>query len=104
MDDPEFPADPESPESSATPQVIAKPTERFSSRVEAYRRFRSRYPREITAVLEERCGLTHDSVVADVGAGTGMLAEVFLENGNRVFAVEPNADMRAVCEELEERY
>lgn len=104
MDEPEFPADHESPESSPKAEFIAKPTERFSSRVEAYRRFRSRYPRDITAVLEERCGLTHESVVADVGAGTGMLAEVFLENGNRVFAVEPNADMRAVCEELEERY
>jgi len=81
-----------------------KPTERFSGRVEAYRRFRSRYPREIIPLLEERCGLTHDSVIADIGAGTGMLAELFLENGNRVLAVEPNADMRAACEELVERY
>jgi SAM-dependent methyltransferase len=81
-----------------------KPTERFSGRVEAYRRFRSHYPREIIPVLEERCALTRESVVADIGAGTGMLAELFLENGNRVFAVEPNADMRAACEELVERY
>ena len=81
-----------------------KPTERFSGRVEAYRRFRSPYPREIVPVLEERCGLTRESVVADIGAGTGMLAELFLENGNRVLAVEPNADMRAACEELVERY
>ncbi|MGC2330281.1 MAG: class I SAM-dependent methyltransferase [Candidatus Acidiferrales bacterium] len=86
------------------PESPLKPTERFSSRVEAYRRFRSRYPREIIPVLAERCGLTRESVVADVGAGTGMLAELFLENGNRVFAAEPNADMRAACEELVERY
>jgi SAM-dependent methyltransferase len=86
------------------PDPSLKPTERFSSRVEAYRRFRSPYPREIVPVLERRCGLTPESIVADVGAGTGMLAELFLENGNRVFAVEPNADMRAVCEELVERY
>jgi SAM-dependent methyltransferase len=86
------------------PESPLKPTERFSSRVEAYRRFRSRYPREIIPVLAKRCGLTRESVVADVGAGTGMLAELFLENGNRVFAVEPNADMRAACEELVERY
>jgi SAM-dependent methyltransferase len=86
------------------PDPSLKPTERFSSRVEAYRRFRSRYPREIIPVLEERCGLTRESIVADVGAGTGMLAELFLENGNRVFAVEPNAEMRAACEELVARY
>jgi SAM-dependent methyltransferase len=86
------------------PDPSLKPTERFSSRVEAYRRFRAPYPREIIALLEERCALTRESVVADVGAGTGMLAELFLENGNRLFAVEPNADMRAVCEELVARY
>jgi SAM-dependent methyltransferase len=86
------------------PDASLKPTERFSSRVEAYRRFRSRYPREIIPVLEEQCGLTRESIVADVGAGTGMLAELFLENGNRVFAVEPNPDMRAACQELVARY
>ncbi|HEX4003755.1 MAG TPA: methyltransferase domain-containing protein [Candidatus Acidoferrales bacterium] len=81
-----------------------KPTERFSGRVEAYRRFRSRYPGEIIPLLEERCALTRGSAIADIGAGTGMLAELFLENGNRVLAVEPNPDMRAACEELLPRY
>ena len=86
------------------PDPFLKPTERFSGRVEAYRRFRSPYPREIIALLEKRCKLTRESIVADVGAGTGMLAELFLENGNRVFGVEPNPDMRAACEELVARY
>ena len=56
------------------PDPSVKSTERFSGRVEAYRRFRSRYPREIISVLEERCGLTRESVVADVGAGTGYMS------------------------------
>lgn len=86
------------------PEFSLRPTERFSGRVDAYRRFRSPYPREIIPLLAERCQLTRESVVADIGAGTGMLAEPFLENGNRVFAVEPNPDMRAACEELLERY
>jgi SAM-dependent methyltransferase len=76
------------------------PTERFTGRVEAYRRYRSRFPREIIPVLQQRCGLTPASLVADIGAGTGMLAEIFLENGNTVLAVEPNAEMRAACAEL----
>jgi SAM-dependent methyltransferase len=81
-----------------------KPTERFSTRVEAYREHRPRYPREILDVLRRDCALTSQTVIADVAAGTGLLAEVFLENGNRVVAVEPNAAMRAVCEELRCRF
>jgi SAM-dependent methyltransferase len=79
-------------------------TQRFTGRVEAYKRFRPRYPAAILEILQMTCGLTPETVVADVGAGTGMLAEVFLANGNRVFAIEPNAEMRAACEELENSY
>jgi ubiquinone/menaquinone biosynthesis C-methylase UbiE len=79
-------------------------TQRFTGRVDAYRRFRPRYPLEIVKVLRERCGLLSSSVVADVGAGTGMLAELFLQNGNPVFAVEPNLEMRSACSELAAPY
>lgn len=78
--------------------------ERFTGRVADYERYRLRYSAAVLDVLKERCGLKTSSVIADVGAGTGMLAELFLENGNRVTAVEPNAEMRAVCERLRERY
>ena len=44
--------------------------------------------------------MTPDSIVADVGSGTGKLAELFLANGNVVFGVEPNASMRVVAESL----
>jgi len=70
-------------------------TARFTGRAEDYDRYRQRYPaEEILARLREWCGLSPQWLVADIGAGTGMLAEVFLANGNRVLAVEPNADMR----------
>jgi SAM-dependent methyltransferase len=78
--------------------------ERFTGRVADYERYRLRYPVGVIDVLRERCGLLETSVVADVGAGTGMLAELFLENGNRVIAVEPNAEMREACERLRKRY
>ncbi|HEX5234061.1 MAG TPA: class I SAM-dependent methyltransferase [Silvibacterium sp.] len=81
-----------------------KPTERFSTRVEAYRAHRPRYPREIVDVLQRECGLAADWAIADVAAGTGLLAEVFLANGNPVIAVEPNVPMREACEELRERF
>jgi SAM-dependent methyltransferase len=81
-----------------------KSTERFSTRVEAYRAHRPRYPREIVDVLRRECGLKPESVIADVAAGTGLLAEIFLEKGNPVIAVEPNKAMREACEELRERF
>ncbi|MGZ5438084.1 MAG: class I SAM-dependent methyltransferase, partial [Pyrinomonadaceae bacterium] len=76
------------------------PTKRFSNRVDNYLKFRPRYPTEITALLEKDCALTPDSVIADVGSGTGFLSELFLRNGNRVLGVEPNAEMRAAGERL----
>jgi ubiquinone/menaquinone biosynthesis C-methylase UbiE len=70
-------------------------THRFTGRAEDYDRYRQRYPvDEILTHLRAWCGLTPSWLVADIGAGTGMLAEVFLENGNHVIAIEPNADMR----------
>jgi SAM-dependent methyltransferase len=76
------------------------PTKRFSNRVENYLKYRPRYPAEIVALLEKECGLTRDSIIADVGSGTGFLSQLFLTNGNRVFGVEPNAEMRAAGERL----
>jgi ubiquinone/menaquinone biosynthesis C-methylase UbiE len=75
-------------------------TERFSGRVQAYQAYRPRFPREIVAFLHQHGALPNDAVVADIGAGTGMLAEVFLEAGHRVVAVEPNAEMQEACREL----
>lgn len=73
--------------------------QRFSDRVENYVRFRPGYPAEVVEVLKKECGLTRDSVVADIASGTGIFTRLVLENGNRVFGVEPNADMRRAGEE-----
>jgi len=79
---------------------MSEHAERFSGRVADYERYRLRYPADVIRILMERCGLHREHLVADVGAGTGMLAEVFLENGNAVVAIEPNDAMRAACEKL----
>lgn len=66
-----------------------------------YDRYRERYDaKELLTLLREWSGLTPDWLIADVGAGTGMLSDVFLANGNRVIAIEPNAGMRAACTRL----
>jgi SAM-dependent methyltransferase len=76
-------------------------TTRFSDRVEDYVKYRPHYPEEILPYLQETYSFDASWDVADIGSGTGISAELFLENGNRVFAVEPNAEMRGKAEELE---
>ena len=48
-------------------------TKRFSSRVENYTRYRPGYPLEIIGLLRDECGLIPDSIIADIGSGTGKL-------------------------------
>jgi SAM-dependent methyltransferase len=81
-------------------QLIVDPTKRFSNRVENYLKYRPSYPAEIIPLLETECGLTSDSLIADIGSGTGFMAELFLKNGNTVYGVEPNAEMRSAGERL----
>jgi SAM-dependent methyltransferase len=77
---------------------MTDPTQRFTKRVDHYAKYRPSYPPAVLEPLRERCGLTDTSVVADVGSGTGILSEVFLDNGNQVFGIEPNKEMREACE------
>ncbi len=75
-------------------------TSRFSNRVENYVRYRPGYPPEVLQTLKSECGLHRQQAVADVASGTGIWTRILLENGNPVFAVEPNAEMRAAGERL----
>lgn len=77
---------------------MTSPTERFSNRVDSYVRARPGYPPALLDLLADRCGLTPASVVADVGAGTGILTRMLLDYGCPVYAVEPNAAMRGAAE------
>jgi SAM-dependent methyltransferase len=83
---------------------VKDPTQRFSSRVENYVRFRPGYPPEVLERLKSECGLTPDSVIADIASGTGIFTRMLTENGNRVFGVEPNDEMRRAGERLLESY
>jgi SAM-dependent methyltransferase len=84
--------------------LVLDPTKRFSSRVENYVKYRPTYPPEIIPLLESVCGLTPASIIADVGSGTGFLTELFLKNGNQVYGIEPNPEMRAAGEKILARY
>ena len=78
---------------------MLNPTQRFSNRVENYRKYRPGYPAEIIPLLKSECELTNQSVIADLGSGTGLFSAIFLRNGNPVFGIEPNAEMRKAGEQ-----
>jgi ubiquinone/menaquinone biosynthesis C-methylase UbiE len=80
--------------------AVKDATQRFSSRVDNYVRYRPGYRPQVVELLRSECGLTPDSVIADIAFGTGIFTRLLLENGNRVFGVEPNADMRCAGEEF----
>ncbi len=74
------------------------PLGRFSDRVADYVRYRPSYPAGLIEALRERARLGPGSAVADVGSGTGIFTRLLLGVAGRVFAVEPNAAMRAAAE------
>jgi SAM-dependent methyltransferase len=80
------------------PPPSLDPTQRFSDRVEYYVRARPRYPHAILDFCRSELLLRPKDPIADVGSGTGILSELFLENGNPVFGVEPNDAMRLAAE------
>lgn len=75
------------------------PTERFSSRVGNYIKYRPSYPAGITEFLVDHAGLA-GATVADIGSGPGNLTRLLLPAAGRVYGVEPNRDMREAGEEL----
>ncbi|MCH9653813.1 MAG: class I SAM-dependent methyltransferase [Planctomycetes bacterium] len=77
---------------------MKNPTSRFSDRVDNYIKYRPSYPPQVLEHLKSVCGLTADSLIADIGSGTGILSRMFLDNQNDVYAVEPNAEMRGAAE------
>src|SRR6185369_8596943 len=77
---------------------MSDPLTRFSNRAENYALHRPGYPPGVLEILKSECGLTSNSVIADVGSGTGILSELFVKNGNLVFAIEPNSAMRLIAE------
>lgn len=82
----------------AISHFMQNPKQRFTNRVSDYIKARPGYPGQIIQLLTERFGLRPDAQVGDIGSGTGLLAEIFLKNGNPVYGVEPNQAMRMAGE------
>lgn len=70
----------------------------FTGRAEEYTKSRPAYADEFIDCLYERYGFSENTVIADIGAGTGKFAKQLLEKGSSVICVEPNDDMRKTAE------
>jgi SAM-dependent methyltransferase len=73
------------------------PTGRFTGLADKYAKYRPSYPAQAIEYVRTRCGLEPDSLLVDVGCGTGISARLFSTLGVNVIGIEPNAEMRAAA-------
>ena len=73
------------------------PIKNFSDKAENYDKYRMGYSKDILDYLAEY-NFNNDSIIADIGSGTGKLSKIFLDNGNIVYAVEPDDNMRNMAD------
>ena len=71
--------------------------EKFSNKSEMYTKYRPAYPKEFLKLLMESLGAYEEAIIADVGAGTGILTKQLADNIKKVYAIEPNNEMRLAC-------
>jgi len=70
-----------------------------AGKAESYDLGRPAYPAAFYDYIYGEYGLRSDAVIADIGAGPGKVARGFLERGSRLYAVEPDDNMRRIARE-----
>ncbi len=73
-------------------------TNRFEGKSDIYAKARPKYAAEFFDYMKNSLHIPVGSVFADIGSGTGIFTEQLLKCGYKVFAVEPNGDMRKKAE------
>lgn len=69
-------------------------TKEFDGIASVYVKGRPAYAEGFIDDLYNKLGITTESIVADIGSGTGKFAEQIIRKGTFVYCVEPNDDMR----------
>jgi SAM-dependent methyltransferase len=72
-----------------------RPDERFTGLSGLYKKHRPDYPAAAIDWIVGRCGLGPDSLLIDIGCGTGISTRAFALRGVPVIGIEPNEDMAA---------
>ena len=73
-------------------------TNKFNQKANAYTIGRPTYSNAFIDMLYSKQGFNSQSIIADIGSGTGILSKQLLDKGSIVYAVEPNNDMRINAE------
>lgn len=74
--------------------------EKFDGKAALYSSARPGYPTALFEALREKEILTSDTTAADIGSGTGIFTLSLLPYVKKIFAVEPNEDMRKTAEKV----
>ena len=82
-------------------KFLKDPKKRFSDRVEKYIKYRPSYPQKIIEFLKEKKILSKDSVIADIGSGTGIFAANLSSEKRMIICLDPSVGM---LEEAKKRY
>ena len=69
----------------------------FTGKAARYAKYRWNYAPQAIQTVFNVTGISERSVVADIGAGTGILTRHFIGKVKQVWAVEPNAEMRQIA-------
>lgn len=72
--------------------------DRFTNKASVYAKFRPSYPRQFIDYLMREVGM-EGKIIADVGAGTGILTRLLADKAQKVIVVEPNQEMLEVLKE-----
>ena len=70
----------------------------FSTKAEKYAKYRWGYASNAIDEIVDITQLSNKSCIADIGAGTGILTKHFIGKVQRVYAIEPNVEMRQILE------
>ena len=73
------------------------PVDVFSSKADIYAKYRWSYAPEAIQTIFDHTGISQESCIADIGAGTGILTREFIGKVKYIFAVEPNLEMRDIA-------
>jgi ubiquinone/menaquinone biosynthesis C-methylase UbiE len=71
---------------------------KYTLNAEKYLKYRTEYPKDLIDYLYKDIGVSKNSIIADIGSGTGKLSKQLLLSGSCVYCIEPNHDMRGVAE------
>jgi ubiquinone/menaquinone biosynthesis C-methylase UbiE len=72
-------------------------TDVFTCKAACYAKYRWDYALQAIQAILTVTGISEQSVVADIGAGTGILTKHFIGKVKRILVIEPNPDMRRIA-------